>query len=520
MLDVLIIGAGAAGLAAARDLAAAGIKVAVIEARDRIGGRVYTQHVDGLDLPIELGAEFVHGRHPALMKILDDESTPFVDVTDRHWYAQDGKLGSSHEFWNRLTALMDLMDLKQPDLSFKSFLDSLPDNEESRRAKAAASLFVQGFHAARIEEIGVHGLVKAKEAEDEIDGHHSFRVMGGYDVVMKTLHDEAVAAGAVFHLNTALKEIHWHKNHVEAVCRTTNGEGGADVATQTFTASRAIITLPLGVLQLRPSSDFKTESPGDPATFWDDKCGTGSGSDRVPRATSWNDKCGTGSGSDRVNSATMSDDRKHAVRFVPDLPPDKRRAIEAIPMGQVVRIVLRFRTRFWEELESGVEGRNDFEQLGFIHYPQAAIPTWWTQLPIRAPILVGWTGGTNAENLIARIVGKSVDHTAFPDNASIYREGILDEAIASLQQIFGIAESRLREQLVASYTHDWQSDPHARGAYAYLPVNGLELQQTLSSSVDDTLFFAGEASSVGHIGTVHGALDSGHRAAQEIMKNL
>jgi monoamine oxidase len=499
MLDVLIIGAGAAGLAAARDLATAGIKVAVIEARERIGGRVYTEHVDGLDFPIELGAEFVHGRPPALMKILDDQSMPFVDVTDRHWYLQDGRFSSSHEFWNKLTALMDLMDLKQPDRSFKTFLDSLPDDEESRRAKAAASLFVQGFHAARIERIGVHGLVKAKEAEDEIDGHHSFRVIGGYDLVMKTLHDEAAGAGAAFHLNTAVKEIHWHRGQVEVICTTSDGDGSADTPTQTFTASRALITLPLGVLQL--SSDVKTESVGESATLWDDKCGTGSGSDRLPRTTSW-------------------DDKKGRVRFIPELPPDKQHAIQAIPMGQVVRIVMRFRNRFWEELNSGTETQRNFEQLGFIHYPQATIPTWWTQLPIRTPTLVGWTGGSKAEELIARIAGEPINSTAQPDAKSIYREKILKEAIKSLQQIFGVAESRLREQLVASYTHDWQSDPRARGAYAYLPVNGVELQQTLSSSIDDTLFFAGEATSVGHIGTVHGALDSGHCAAKEIQESL
>ena len=93
-----------------------------------------------------------------------------------------------------------------------------------------------------------------------------------------------------------------------------------------------------------------------------------------------------------------------------------------------------------------------------------------------------------------------------------------DEAIKSLHQIFGLAESQLREMLIASYSHDWHSDPLAGGAYAYLPVNGLQLQHTLALPVDATLYFAGEATSVGHIGTVHGAIDSGHRAAREILK--
>ena len=206
---------------------------------------------------------------------------------------------------------------------------------------------------------------------------------------------------------------------------------------------------------------------------------------------------------------------------------------------------MRFRQRFWEELDlAGAEAHQDLEQLGFLHHSEAPIPTWWTLLPIRAPILVGWTGGANAEDLMARIARESpstqeakqhgqhlqhgqpgtgeLQHRNCNDDqvTSIYHAAILNEAIKSLHQIFGLAESQLRELLVASYTHDWHSDPFTRGAYAYLPVNGLELQQTLALPVDATLYFAGEATSLGHIGTVHGALESGQRAAKEILKSL
>jgi monoamine oxidase len=493
MKEVLIIGAGAAGLAAARDIAQAGVPVTVLEARERSGGRMYTHHDNTSPVAIEMGAEFVHGKHPALMKVLEEAAIPFCDVTDRHWYFDKKDLNSSHEFWNKLTALMDLMDLKQPDRSFKTFLDSLPDDEATRQAKAAASLYVEGFHAARIERIGVHGLVKANEAEDEIDGHHSYRVIGGYRLVLKALHQDAVDAGVVIRLNTIVREIHWRENHVEVICTTTDGP-------QTFTASRAIITLPLGVLQ----EQIRTRT-------------------------------------DRVS--TGSESSAGSVHFIPQLPPNKQHAIHSIVMGHVVRVVMRFRQRFWEKLDlTGADARHDLEQLGFIHYSEAPIPTWWTLLPIRAPILVGWTGGTNAENLIARIdrespftqeanqTGQDLQHAETGTDEqehrnpnagqvlSTYHEAVLSEAIKSLHQIFGLAESQLRELLVASYTHDWHSDPFTRGAYAYLPVNGLELQQTLALPVDGTLFFAGEATSLGHIGTVHGALESGQRAAKEILK--
>src|ERR1700741_5623955 len=125
------MGPAAAGLAAAHALAAGGLSVTVIEARDRIGGRVLTVRDESLNLPIELGAEFVHGKHPALIKLLDSLRTPFSDVTEHHWYFENGVVSHANDFWNKLTALFDLMSKEKPNQTFTKFLDSLPDDPET-----------------------------------------------------------------------------------------------------------------------------------------------------------------------------------------------------------------------------------------------------------------------------------------------------------------------------------------------------------------------------------------------------
>src|SRR6266496_4157567 len=162
--QVLVIGAGVAGLVAARDLALAGMRVVVLEARDRIGGRIYT--VKDESVPIELGAEFVHGKPPQLFEIMENARLLFCDVSARHWYIEDGVLSKSADLWHQLNELMGQMKLTEPDRSFRDFLDSWSNDPETRRAKTLAEKYVEAFHAARAERIGVHGLIKANEAED------------------------------------------------------------------------------------------------------------------------------------------------------------------------------------------------------------------------------------------------------------------------------------------------------------------------------------------------------------------
>jgi monoamine oxidase len=433
--QVIVIGGGVAGVAAARDLAGADYGVTLLEARDRLGGRIYT-HFDELSVPLELGAEFIHGKPAELFATLEEARLLFCDTAERHWFLENGRLSKTGEFFHDMTELMGRMRFNAPDQTFREFLDSVPDDDSSQRIKAMARMYVEGFHAADIERIGVHGLIEANSAEEEIDGDQSFRVLSGYEAIVRFLCGGAERAGANVFLNTVVKEISWKPRRVEV--KAVYGEEMRD-----FTAEAAVITLPLGVLQVSP------EAPA-------------------------------------------------GIRFVPDLPQEKRGAITEIEMGHVLKLMLRFRTRFWEKLK--LNGENLWP-LGFVHHPEAPFPTWWTLLPIRAPILVGWVGGTGAQSLLQH-----------------EQPFILNEGLNSLSRILNISYQDLQAELEAAQFHNWTADEFSRGAYAYLPVDGLMHQENLSKPVDGTLFFAGEATSRGHIGTVHGALMSGRRAATEIIE--
>jgi monoamine oxidase len=142
--------------------------------------------------------------------------------------------------------------------------------------------------------------------------------------------------------------------------------------------------------------------------------------------------------------------------------------------------------------------------MTFLQGTDAHFPTFWTLMPLRVPVLTGWAGGPRA----AAMAGMSSDEVAAL-------------AIASLARQLGVAQKTVEGSLTGTWTHDWSADPWSRGAYSYALVGGSEAAKTLARSVDDTLFFAGEATDAeGRNGTVHGAIASGRRAAAQVEKAL
>ncbi len=238
--DVLILGAGVAGLAAAHALASSGLRVTILEARDRIGGRIFTLHPSECDFPVELGAEFVHGRPPELLDLLRDANANLQHADGVDACFRDGKLSRCEESDKAFALLDELAGFvkREGDMSFEAFLQRRQPNAEiAERARA----FVEGFNAADAHRIGIAALARQQQAEEEIGGFESSRSTTGYDVLLNYLAPRVEAAGSRILSSSPVNSLQWKTG--EVVAHTVSGDS--------FSAPKAIVTLPLGVLKAR-----------------------------------------------------------------------------------------------------------------------------------------------------------------------------------------------------------------------------------------------------------------------------
>jgi monoamine oxidase len=421
--DVLVIGAGMAGLAAARALAEAGLRVLVLEAQNRVGGRILTERVG--DQVIELGAEFVHGRPPELLALIEEAGLTLTERDGTMVSFEDGLLtGSGEEERDDLFAPLErLENFAGPDLSFAAFLEQTP--QISQEERFALIGYVEGFNAADHRKISAASLGRQQKAEEAIEGDRAFHIAGGYDQLPEYLAHRIEAHGGELRADTRVQRVAWQPGRVEV--STNQGS---------FSARQAVVTLPLGVL------------------------------------------------------------RSGSVVFDP-APGEILEQARRLHMGQASRITLHLRERFWETLPP----QPALSRLSFL-FTRGAIPSvWWTTHPVPTRTLTGWTGGPRS----ATLLGLSAEEL-----------GRL--ACDRLAEVFHLEAAYVREQMLGCFTHHWQADPNALGAYSYIGVGGLDAPERLAEPVAETLYFAGEhTDTTAQWGTVHAALLSGLRAARQVL---
>ena len=235
--DAVIVGAGAAGLAALRELHAAGLKVAALEALDRIGGRVYTEHEKVSRTKIELGAEFIHGRPPEIFELIEQCRLPAVErAQEIHRPGENESPQSDDAMWHLMSAMEEAASAG-PDRSFAEFAAGAPFDE---RAKRAAISYVEGFNAARADVVSIQALAQESKAADAIEGGRAFHLLEGYDTLTTAL----LPSGAELRLNTIVERVEWKPGSVKLHTRSA-----LDGETETLEARRAMVTVSLGVLQ-------------------------------------------------------------------------------------------------------------------------------------------------------------------------------------------------------------------------------------------------------------------------------
>jgi monoamine oxidase len=279
----------------------------------------------------------------------------------------------------------------------------------------------------------------ASDQGDEPDDKQ-FRIPTGYDGLVKWLRDGLDPERTELRLSTVAHELRWSAGQVTLACRTADG------AALELEARTVIVSLPHAVL-------------------------------------------------------------KHGALRIDPAVPAKQRALEQLEAGQIFKIVMRFREAFWDKADfmasRMARGGQNGTGLNFVHSHGADLPTWWTTLPARTPLITGWGGGPRAE----AILGESP-------------EGRLDRSLATLAQVLGVRRRQLDELLDGWSSHDWRADPFSRAAYTYVGVGGNGAPAALARAVQGTLFFAGEATNGEQIGTVAGAIASGRRAAREVLRAL
>ncbi len=431
--DVVIVGAGAAGLACAAELVRRTARsVVVLEARDRIGGRCYTQFQPGLPVPIELGAEFIHGPSRPVLSLLAKSGGVVLDTEKTRWFGDRGKLSQRPDLLPGIRRAMgkSASSLKR-DTTFEEFLMQTLSEKLPPEAIAYARSLVEGYDAADPARVSAREIIDEWTGSGGADGGIA-RPLGGYYALMKFLADRLLEPQAHVQFQTQVKAVTWRRGHVE-ISGLFQGRPYRASAPQT------VITLPASILKL------------------------------APRAAG-------------------------AVRFRPALA-QKRAALEKIDAGAVVKVALRFRRAFWERIDGG-----RYRDAAFLHSAHASFPTFWTALPLRAPLLIAWSGGPRAVRLSAHAPAK-----------------IIDLALEGLESVFG-EHTMVRKHFLGGAVHDWLHDPYCRGAYSSLAAGGQGARETLARPLRNTLFFAGEATDLsGEAATVGGALSSGLRAARELI---
>lgn len=418
--DVLVLGAGIAGLAAARTLTDKGLSVIVLEARTRVGGRMWTD--SSLGVPLDLGASWIHGVNgnpiTKLAKEFGVKTVP-TDGENAIEFAADGSQLPDDEF-ARMEALFEdiyeevaeMQDSTDEDMPLQAAIDQVIANrglsdEDLRRLNYYIHLATALEYGADAKDLSLWWW----DSDEEFGGEEII-FPGGYNQIT-----DGLAKSLDIRLGEVVKIVRYGADGVEVETSAGN-----------YVAEKAVVTFPLGVL------------------------------------------------------------KQASVKFEPPLPESKQAAIQRLGMGVLNKVYLKFPEVFWDE---------EVETISYVGERLGEWGDWLSFVPFTGePVLMAFHGGEKGFAL-----------------EDLSDEEIRAGAMRTLRVMFGDDIPEPEGVLITR----WGKDLFSFGSYSHIPpfASG-EDYDALAESVDNVLFFAGEATSREYPGTVHGAYLSGLRAAEEI----
>ncbi len=411
--DVIVVGAGMAGLKAAFDLRAATLSTVILEARDRAGGRIHTDRTVA-NVPIERGAELIHTSDAETWELVRRQHLKTHAVGAQSIRLATGQWGNATHIGGDFDESL-LTHEPAPHEDIVTYLATM----NIERADYPMLLRLFELDSERLDRLGALAMVNrlTGQAENgEPYGEHDYWVLGGYDQLFAPL-----VESAPIHYNQAVKQVEWSAHGV----RITTQQGVI------YTARTVILTLPIGVL-----------------------------------------KAGH-------------------VRFTPELPPAKQKAIAHFGVSDIVKLAYIF------------AGETLPRKVDVIIDERGNPPIFWNSSVgnrhFSGEMLVGWAAGDNARELI--------------------RLGETEALALGLKSLRSALDQPDLMPLHARMIH-WNDDPFTLGAYSYLPPLAENAPSALAAPIDNVLFWAGEATDTLWYSTVHGAYRSGARAAAQVRAAL
>lgn len=414
---ILIIGAGITGLAIANGLSEY-FHVIIIEADERLGGRIYSQSESAFSGIIENGAEFIHGHAKNTINLLKQADIKYIPAGGKMYHKEDGAFYEQKEMIEGWDVLMEKMKTVKEETTLAQFLDKYFGGEEYAEIRRQAIVYAQGFDLADVQYVTVKSLYEEWANEGEM-----YRIPKGYSTVIDYLASECLENGCTIITNSNVRTVIWQQGQVEVHCNND----------KIYQGHKAVITVPVSILKDETAVSYISFQP--------------------------------------------------ALNIHAD-------AIRNIGWGYIIKVLLEFKEPFW---------KND---LGFV-FSDELFPTWWTQLPDKRPIWTGWLGGVKAKELSA-----------------LTDEELLTKALESFSAIFEMPVNVLKKNLTASKVINWQKNPYAAGGYSYAIPGTEQSRQVLSTGIENTIYFAGEALYEGtQPGTVEASLTTAKATVERIINN-